>query len=63
MSGYDDEGRGVRVAGATVRLGAATQLTDAAGVARFTLPAGQLSRCRPSKPGLVRSYPQRVAVP
>ena len=62
VSGYDDEGRGVRVAGATVRLGSASQPTDASGVARFTLPAGSY-RASATKPGLVRTYPQRVAVP
>ena len=44
VRGYDDNGRGVPVAGATVRLGSATAVTDANGVAQVTAPAGGAAR-------------------
>jgi hypothetical protein len=61
VSGYDDEARGVRVAGATVRLGSAEQVTDASGVARFAVDPGTY-RTFAAKPGLVRSFTERVVV-
>ena len=39
VRGYDDNGRGVVVAGATVRLGRAIAVTDASGVAQVTAPS------------------------
>jgi hypothetical protein len=59
--GYDDEARGVRVAGATVRLGPAEQVTDASGVARFAVDPGTY-RALAEKSGLVRSFTERVVV-
>jgi hypothetical protein len=61
VRGYDDEARGVRVAGATVRLGSAEQVTDASGVARFAVDPGTY-RAFAEKPGLVRSFTERVVV-
>jgi uncharacterized membrane protein len=61
VRGYDDQGRGVAVEGATVRLGAATQVTDANGVARFAIAPGSY-RAYATKPGLVRSFGERVVV-
>jgi hypothetical protein len=61
VTGHDDEGRGVRVAGATVRLGSAEQVTDATGVARFAVDPGTYSAFV-TKAGLVRSYTERVTV-
>jgi hypothetical protein len=61
VRGYDDEARGVRVAGATVRLGSAEQVTDAAGVARFAVDPGSY-RAFAEKAGLVRSFTERVVV-
>jgi hypothetical protein len=61
VTGHDDEGRGVRVAGATVRLGSAEQVTDAAGVARFAVDPGAYLAFA-EKAGLVRSYTERVTV-
>jgi hypothetical protein len=61
VTGHDDEGRGVRVAGATVRLGSAEQVSDAAGVARFAVDPGTY-RAFAHKPGLVRSHSERVVV-
>ena len=62
VRGYDDEGKGVAVAGATVSAGGATAQTDAAGVATLSLPAGRHSVVA-TKPGLVRSFGERVEVP
>jgi len=59
--GYDDEGDGVRVAGATVHVAGRRLLTDADGRLRVALPAGGY-RLHASKPGLVRSFPERVTV-
>jgi hypothetical protein len=61
VSSYDDQGRSQRVPGATVRLGAVSLQTDAAGMASFTLPAGSY-RAVASKPGYVRSFTERVTV-
>jgi hypothetical protein len=60
VRGYDDNGRGLPVAAATVRLGSATATTDAQGQATLPVPAGG-GRVFASKPGLVRSFPVRVS--
>jgi len=60
--GYDDDARGVAVEGATVRAGGTSAVTDAAGVARLPLPAGRY-RAVAEKPGLIRSFTERVEVP
>ena len=44
VTGYDDNGRGVPVEGATVKLGPLELQTDAAGMARATLAPGPLRR-------------------
>jgi hypothetical protein len=62
VRGYDDEGRGVPVEGATVSAGGQSGLTDAAGVARLSLPPGRY-RAVAEKAGLVRSFTERVEVP
>jgi hypothetical protein len=62
VRGYDDDARGVPVEGATVRAGGSEALTDAAGTARLSLPAGGY-RAVAEKPGLVRSFTERVEVP
>ena len=62
VRGYDDEGKGVAVAGATVSAGGATAQTDAAGVATLSLAAGRYSVVA-TKPGLVRTFGERVEVP
>lgn len=61
VRGYDDNGRGVPVEGATVRLGAATALTGADGVAVVTVPAGARA-VEAFKDGLVRAFPREVTV-
>ena len=63
VRGYDDNGRGVPVAGALVRAGAAQALTGADGVATVTLPAGSAAvQVTAERDGMVRSFPVRVAV-
>jgi hypothetical protein len=63
VRGYDDFGRGVPVKGATVRLGSATALTGAGGVAVLTVPStrGRL-RLKAGRSGMVRAFPREVAV-
>ena len=62
VTGYDDSGAGVAIAGATVKVGGATALTGSTGQAHFTLASGSY-RVRAEKPGLVRSFPEKVRVP
>ena len=62
VRGYDDAGRGVAVAGASVTAGAASALTDAAGEARLALPPGRHSVVA-QKEGAVRSFAERVVLP
>jgi hypothetical protein len=60
VRGYDDNGRGVAVEGATVRLGAATAVTGADGVAVLTVVDG--GRLEATKDGMVRAFPREVTV-
>jgi hypothetical protein len=62
VTGYDDEGKGKAIAGATVKAGGMSALTGADGRARLTLAAGSY-RVRADKQGLVRSFSERVSVP
>jgi hypothetical protein len=59
VRGYDDNGRGKAIEGATVRLGDATALTGADGVASVTVPPGGGTLVA-EKPGTVRSFPREV---
>ena len=62
VRGYDDNGRGRPVAGATVRLGSATATTGADGVAVVTVPSGAATlSLMASKTGLVPTHPVKVA--
>ena len=61
VTGYDDEGRGARVAGARVRSGSRSAQTDANGVATLTLPPGT-HRLYAEKGGHIRSFMERVRV-
>jgi hypothetical protein len=63
VRGYDEQGRGVPVAGATVTLGGASAQTGADGVAAVTAPAtpGEAT-VQATKPGLVLSFPRKVKV-
>jgi hypothetical protein len=62
VRGYDDEGRGVPVEGATVSAGSVSAVSGADGGARLVLPAGG-HRLVAEKDGLVRSFGERVVVP
>jgi hypothetical protein len=62
VRGYDDEGRGVPVEGATVSAGTVTAMSGADGRATLALPAGR-HRLVAEKDGLVRSFGERVVVP
>lgn len=63
VRGYDEAGRGVAVAGATVRLGAATAVTGADGVATVLAPtAVGRHAIQAGKPGLVPAFPRTVVV-
>lgn len=63
VRGYDEAGRGVAVAGATVRLGGASAVTGADGVATVIAPTavGRYA-LEAAKPGLVPAFPRRVEV-
>jgi hypothetical protein len=61
VAGYDDRGRGVRVARALVRVGTARAVTGSDGVARLTVAPGRY-RAFAVKRGLVRSFSERVLV-
>jgi hypothetical protein len=60
--GYDDEGRGVTVAGATVKGGGTSARTGSDGRAHLTLSSGSY-RIYAEKKGLVRSFSERAEVP
>jgi hypothetical protein len=59
VRGYDDNGHGALIEGATVTLGDAQAITGADGVATLAVPAGG-GRLVATKPGLVRSFPREV---
>jgi hypothetical protein len=61
VTAYDDEGRGSRLEGATVRSRAATATTDAKGVAMLSLSPGT-HRLVAEKRGHIRSFTERVTV-
>jgi hypothetical protein len=63
VRGYDDQGRGVAVQDAAVRLGGARGVTGADGVATLTVPKtrGRL-RLRATHAGLVPAFPREVRV-
>ena len=63
VRGYDDQGRGIAVAGATVTHGSATAVSDAAGAAVLAVPAepGRLA-LEATADGLVRAFPVEVTV-
>jgi hypothetical protein len=62
VRGYDDEARGVDVEGATVSAGGSSAPTDSGGEARLPLAAGRY-RAVAEKPGMIRSFTERVDVP
>ncbi len=62
VRGYDDDGKGLVVAGATVSVGGVQAETDARGRATLALGPGTY-RVRAEKAGLVTSFRERVVVP
>jgi hypothetical protein len=62
VRGYDDNGRGVPMAGATVRLGASTATTDATGVAEVAASGAGTARLTAERDGMVRSWLRKVTV-
>jgi len=62
VRGFDDEGRGVAVPGATVSAGGAQAVTGADGRATLGLAPGAY-RVRAEKSGLVPSFRERLTVP
>jgi hypothetical protein len=63
VRGYDEQGKGVAIAGATVRLGDTTAATGADGVATVTAPAAAgRYEVEATKGGLVQSFPRAVTV-
>jgi len=62
-TGYDNDGRGVPVAGASVTVGASHATTDASGRATLTAPpASGRHLVGASRPGLVPSFPVALSV-
>ena len=57
VRGYDDQGRGIAVAGATVTLGSATATTDAAGVAQVVVRAAGRLTLGAARTGMVPAFP------
>lgn len=63
VRGYDNEGRGVPVGGATVELGQARATTAADGRVTIAIGAPGRYRLRAGKPGLVPSFTETLVVP
>ena len=61
VTAYDDEGRGTRLAGATVHAGGRTAETDSDGTATLALASGS-HRLYAEKDGFVRSFAEKVRV-
>ena len=63
VRGYNDQGKGVGVQGATVRLGTATATTGLGGIAVLTVPqtTGTLSLAA-KRSGMVPAFPAKVKV-
>ena len=57
VRGYDDQGRGIAVPGATVTLGSASATTDAAGVAQVVVPAAGRLALGAARAGMVPAFP------
>jgi hypothetical protein len=60
VRGYDDQGRGVAVAGATVTLGSATATTDASGVAQLVVAESGRLALNAARAGMVPAFPRVV---
>jgi hypothetical protein len=63
VKGYDDQGKGIAVAGATVRFAGARLKTNADGTATATAPTSAgVRKATAEKSGLAPSFPQEVDV-
>ena len=63
VRGYDDQGRGAAVEGATVTLGSATAVSDAAGTAVLSVPAEPGEHpLEAARDGLVPAFPVEVTI-
>ena len=62
VRGYDEQGRGVPIAGASVDVGDATATTGTDGVATITAPAAGRYAIDASRAGLVPAFPRAVTV-
>jgi hypothetical protein len=62
VEGFDNERRGIPVAGATVTLGTANAVTDATGHATLVLPAAGSHTLVATAPGAIPSFPLKVKV-
>jgi len=60
VRGYDDQGRGIPVAGATVRLGSASALSGPDGAAEITVPGPGRLALTAERAGMVASFPGEV---
>ena len=60
VRGYDDQGRGVAVSGATVRVGSASATTDAGGVAELAVPASGRLAVTATRAGMVPAFPEEI---
>ena len=60
VRGYDDQGRGIAVPGATVTLGSASATTDAAGVAQLVVPFSGRLPLTATRAGMVPAFPSEV---
>jgi len=60
VRGYDDQGRGVVVPGAAVRLGSSTATTGADGVAELSVPASGRLALTATRAGMVPAFPREV---
>ncbi|MDX6673007.1 MAG: hypothetical protein QOH11_425 [Solirubrobacteraceae bacterium] len=61
VRGYDDNGRGVAVAGATVSAGAQTAITGTDGTASFPALGAATRSVQAQRAGMVGSFPVRMA--
>jgi hypothetical protein len=63
VRGYNDQGNGVAISGATVRLGSATATTGAGGIAVLPVPDTRGTRkLRATRAGTVPAFPREVTI-